>query len=168
MIAIAPRRFRTARQHHLQHRAIAGAERRVLGPGRRGDGEAGGVDHHIHVVAWQGEARHTAHIVDAYRHGPLARSDDGCQSALGADRRQLAFEHGLAAVAMVLAVVLLIIVAAEPAVMIFVIMLSYVLSGPIGLLLSWPRRRRLEKAIHKGHEELLQEHEPVLRGGDGS
>ncbi|ACD96213.1 CDP-diacylglycerol--serine O-phosphatidyltransferase [Trichlorobacter lovleyi] len=69
---------------------------------------------------------------------------------------------------LVLAVVLLIIVAAEPAVMIFVIMLSYVLSGPIGLLLSWPRRRRLEKAIHKGHEELLQEHEPVLRGGDGS
>jgi CDP-diacylglycerol---serine O-phosphatidyltransferase len=37
-------------------------------------------------------------------------------------------------VSLVLAVVLLIIVAAEPAVMVFVIMLSYVLSGPIGLV----------------------------------
>ena len=54
---------------------------------------------------------------------------------------------------LVLAVVLLIIIAAEPAVMMFIIMLCYVLSGPIGLLVGWPRRRRLEKAIHKGHEE---------------
>jgi len=67
---------------------------------------------------------------------------------------------------LVLAVVLLIIVAAEPAVMVFVIMLSYVLSGPIGQLLSWPRRRRLEKAIHKGHEE--SQHEPVVKAGDKS
>ncbi len=67
---------------------------------------------------------------------------------------------------LVLAVVLLIIIVAEPAIMMFVIMLSYVLSGPIGLLLSLPRRRRLEKAIHKGHEELL--HEPSSKAGDES
>lgn len=54
---------------------------------------------------------------------------------------------------LVLAVVLLIIVAAEPAIMMFVIMLAYVLSGPVGWLVTWPRRRRLEKAIHKGHEQ---------------
>lgn len=53
---------------------------------------------------------------------------------------------------LVLAVVLLIIVAAEPAVMVFVIMLCYVLSGPIGFLIGLPRRLRLEKAMHKGHE----------------
>jgi len=67
---------------------------------------------------------------------------------------------------LVLAVVLLIIIVAEPAVMMFVIMLSYVLSGPIGLLLSLPRRRRLEKAIHRGHEELL--HEAAATEGDES
>jgi len=67
---------------------------------------------------------------------------------------------------LVLAVVLLIIVAAEPAIMVFALMLCYVLSGPIGFLVTWPRRRRLEKAIHKGHEEFL--HEPsVSRKGDG-
>lgn len=55
---------------------------------------------------------------------------------------------------LVLAVVLLIIIAAEPAIMVFGLMLCYVLSGPVGFLLTWPRRRRLEKAIHKGHEEL--------------
>lgn len=60
---------------------------------------------------------------------------------------------------LVLAVVLLIIIAAEPAIMMFVVMLTYVLSGPLGFLFSWPRRRRLEKAIHKGHEELL--HQPA-------
>jgi CDP-diacylglycerol--serine O-phosphatidyltransferase len=54
---------------------------------------------------------------------------------------------------LVLAVVLLIIVAAEPAVMVFVIMLSYVLSGPIGFLIGLPRRMRLERAMHKAHEE---------------
>jgi len=45
----------------------------------------------------------------------------------------------------------LIIVAAEPAIMVFVLMLCYVLSGPLTALITWPRRRRLEKAIHKGH-----------------
>jgi CDP-diacylglycerol--serine O-phosphatidyltransferase len=54
---------------------------------------------------------------------------------------------------LVLAIVLLIIVAAKPAVMVFVIMLCYVLSGPLGLLIGLPRRRRLEKAIHKIHED---------------
>jgi len=53
---------------------------------------------------------------------------------------------------LVLAIVLLIIVAAEPAIMVFVLMLCYVLSGPLMALITLPRRRRLEKAIHKGHE----------------
>lgn len=53
---------------------------------------------------------------------------------------------------LLLAVVLLIVVAAEPAVMTFVIMLCYVVSGPLGFIVSLPRRRRLEKAVHKGHE----------------
>jgi CDP-diacylglycerol---serine O-phosphatidyltransferase len=53
---------------------------------------------------------------------------------------------------LLLAVALLIIVVAEPVVMTFVIMLCYVLSGPIAFVLTWPRRRRLEKAVHKGHE----------------
>jgi CDP-diacylglycerol--serine O-phosphatidyltransferase len=52
---------------------------------------------------------------------------------------------------LLLAVVLLIVVAAEPAVMTFAIMLCYVVSGPLGFIVSWPRRRRLEKAVHKGH-----------------
>jgi CDP-diacylglycerol---serine O-phosphatidyltransferase len=53
---------------------------------------------------------------------------------------------------LVLAIVLLIIVAAEPVLMTFSIMLIYALSGPLGFILTWPRRRRLEKAVHKGHE----------------
>ena len=52
---------------------------------------------------------------------------------------------------LVLAVVLLIIVATEPAIMLFVIMSCYVVSGPVGFLFSLPRRLRLERAIHKGH-----------------
>ncbi|MGD0586862.1 MAG: CDP-diacylglycerol--serine O-phosphatidyltransferase [Oryzomonas sp.] len=52
---------------------------------------------------------------------------------------------------LLLAVVLLIVVAAEPAAMTFTIMLCYVMSGPLGFVVSWPRRRRLEKAVHKGH-----------------
>lgn len=66
---------------------------------------------------------------------------------------------------LVLAVVLLIIVAAEPAIMVFALMLCYVLSGPVGFLVTWPRRRRLEKAIHKGHEEFL--HETPVKKEDG-
>ncbi len=52
---------------------------------------------------------------------------------------------------LVLAVVLLIIVATEPAVMVFALMSCYVLSGPVGFLVTLPRRLRLERAIHKGH-----------------
>lgn len=49
-------------------------------------------------------------------------------------------------------ILLLIVVAAEPVIMLFTIFLCYTLSGPIGFLCTWPRRRRLEKAVHKGHE----------------
>ncbi|MDR3580979.1 MAG: CDP-diacylglycerol--serine O-phosphatidyltransferase [Oryzomonas sp.] len=52
---------------------------------------------------------------------------------------------------LLLAVVLLIVAAAEPVVMTFAIMLCYVVSGPLGFIVGWPRRRRLEKAVHKGH-----------------
>jgi CDP-diacylglycerol--serine O-phosphatidyltransferase len=55
---------------------------------------------------------------------------------------------------LLLAVVLLIVVAAEPVVMIFSILLLYILSGPVAYVLTWPRRRRLEKAVHKGREAL--------------
>ncbi|MBP1729339.1 MAG: CDP-diacylglycerol/serine O-phosphatidyltransferase, partial [Deltaproteobacteria bacterium] len=50
---------------------------------------------------------------------------------------------------LVLAVLLLIIIAAEPAIMMFSLFVCYILSGPIAFLFAWPRRRRLEKAIHK-------------------
>ena len=53
---------------------------------------------------------------------------------------------------LVLAVLLLIIIAAEPAIMMFVLFICYVLSGPVAFVITWPRRRRLEKALHKGHE----------------
>lgn len=51
---------------------------------------------------------------------------------------------------LVLAIVLLIIVVAEPAIMVFTLMLCYVLSGPLTALFSWPRRRR-EKAEQNRH-----------------
>ena len=57
---------------------------------------------------------------------------------------------------LVLAVLLLIVIAAEPATMMFVLFVCYILSGPITFLVTWPRRRRLEKALHKGHEEMAQ------------
>lgn len=50
------------------------------------------------------------------------------------------------------AVILFIVVAAEPVMMLFSLFLLYTLSGPVGFLFSWPRRRRLEKAIHKRHD----------------
>lgn len=58
---------------------------------------------------------------------------------------------------LLLAVILLIVVVAEPVVMVFGIMLCYVLSGPLTFLLTWPRRRRLEKALRKGHDSLHQQ-----------
>lgn len=58
---------------------------------------------------------------------------------------------------LLLAVVLLIVVAAEPVVMTFAVMLLYILSGPVDFVVTWPRRRRLEKAVHKGREALSRE-----------
>jgi len=58
---------------------------------------------------------------------------------------------------LLLAVVLLIVVAAEPIVMTFAIMLIYTLSGPVDFVFTWPRRRRLEKAVHKGRETSNRE-----------
>ena len=58
---------------------------------------------------------------------------------------------------LLLAVVLLIVVAAEPVVMTFSVLLIYILSGPIDYVVTWPRRRRLEKAVHKGREALSRE-----------
>lgn len=55
---------------------------------------------------------------------------------------------------LLLAVVLLIVVAAEPVIMTFAVLLLYILSGPIGFVVTWPRRRRLEKAVHKRREAL--------------
>jgi len=50
---------------------------------------------------------------------------------------------------LVLAILLLIVIAAEPIVMLFVIFLCYTFSGIIGFIMSWPRRRRLERVLHK-------------------
>ncbi len=58
---------------------------------------------------------------------------------------------------LLLAVVLLIVIAAEPVVMTFSVLLLYILSGPIDYVVTWPRRRRLEKAVHKGREALNRE-----------
>ncbi|MFZ4858753.1 MAG: CDP-diacylglycerol--serine O-phosphatidyltransferase [Desulfuromonadaceae bacterium] len=60
---------------------------------------------------------------------------------------------------LLLAVVLLIVVVSEPVVMTFSILLLYILSGPIDYIISWPRRRRLEKAVHKRREALHRESE---------
>jgi CDP-diacylglycerol--serine O-phosphatidyltransferase len=53
---------------------------------------------------------------------------------------------------LVLAVILLIVIASEPVPMLFILFICYVFSGPIGFILTLPRRRRLEKAMHKAHE----------------
>jgi CDP-diacylglycerol--serine O-phosphatidyltransferase len=58
---------------------------------------------------------------------------------------------------LLLAVVLLIVVVSEPVVMTFSILLMYTLSGPVEYIISWPRRRRLEKAVHKRREALNRE-----------
>jgi CDP-diacylglycerol--serine O-phosphatidyltransferase len=58
---------------------------------------------------------------------------------------------------LLLAVVLLIVVAAEPAIMTFAVLLLYILSGPLAYVITWPRRRRLEKAVHKGREAVNRE-----------
>jgi CDP-diacylglycerol---serine O-phosphatidyltransferase len=53
---------------------------------------------------------------------------------------------------LVFAVILLIVIAAEPVLMLFVLFMCYTISGPVGYIMTLPRRRRLEKAIHKAHE----------------
>lgn len=53
---------------------------------------------------------------------------------------------------LVLAVLLFIVIAAEPVLMLFILFTCYILSGPIAFIVTWPRRKRLEKAIHKGYE----------------
>ena len=58
---------------------------------------------------------------------------------------------------LLLAVVLFIVIAAEPVVMTFAVLLVYILSGPIDYIVTWPRRRRLEKAVHKGREAFSRE-----------
>lgn len=58
---------------------------------------------------------------------------------------------------LLLAVVLLIVVVAEPVVMTFSVLLLYILSGPVGYIITWPRRRRLEKAVHRGREGFTKE-----------
>jgi CDP-diacylglycerol--serine O-phosphatidyltransferase len=50
---------------------------------------------------------------------------------------------------LVLAILLLIIIAAEPVVMLFVVFIVYICSGPLGFFMSYPRRRRLERALRK-------------------
>ena len=55
---------------------------------------------------------------------------------------------------LVLTVLLLIVIAAEPVIMLFVLILCYALSGPLAFIMTYPRRRRLERAVHKGHEAI--------------
>jgi CDP-diacylglycerol--serine O-phosphatidyltransferase len=52
---------------------------------------------------------------------------------------------------LVLAILLLIVIAAEPVIMLFSVFTLYIVSGPVGFLLTYPRRRRLEKALRKGN-----------------
>jgi CDP-diacylglycerol---serine O-phosphatidyltransferase len=53
---------------------------------------------------------------------------------------------------LVLAVILLIVIASEPVPMLFILFLCYIFSGPVAFFITLPRRRRLERAMHKGHE----------------
>jgi CDP-diacylglycerol--serine O-phosphatidyltransferase len=53
---------------------------------------------------------------------------------------------------LVVAVLLFVVIAAEPVLMLFLLFVCYVLSGPVGFIVTYPRRRRLEKALHKGHD----------------
>lgn len=53
---------------------------------------------------------------------------------------------------LVAAVLLFVVIAAEPQLMLFLLFICYVLSGPIAFLITYPRRRRLEKAVHRAHD----------------
>jgi CDP-diacylglycerol--serine O-phosphatidyltransferase len=57
---------------------------------------------------------------------------------------------------LVLAILLLIIIAARPVEMLFVFFICYMFSGPVTFFLTYPRRRRLEKAFHKSAEKPHQ------------
>jgi len=50
---------------------------------------------------------------------------------------------------LVLAVLLLIIIAAKPVIMLFVLFFCYISSGPVAYILTYPRRLRLKRALHK-------------------
>jgi CDP-diacylglycerol--serine O-phosphatidyltransferase len=50
---------------------------------------------------------------------------------------------------LVLAVLMLIVIAAEPVLMLFILFMIYIFSGPVGFIMTYPRRRRLEKALRK-------------------
>jgi len=52
---------------------------------------------------------------------------------------------------LVLAILLLIIIAARPVEMLFILFICYMFSGPVAFFLTYPRRRRLEKALQKRH-----------------
>ncbi|MRR33129.1 CDP-diacylglycerol--serine O-phosphatidyltransferase [bacterium] len=53
---------------------------------------------------------------------------------------------------LVLAILLLIVIAAEPVLMLFLLFICYIFSGPLGFIMTYPRRRRLEKALHKAQK----------------
>jgi CDP-diacylglycerol--serine O-phosphatidyltransferase len=54
---------------------------------------------------------------------------------------------------LVLIILLLVIIAAEPVVMLFALFIIYMFSGPVSFFLTYPRRRRLEKALQKSAEK---------------
>lgn len=53
---------------------------------------------------------------------------------------------------LVVAILLFVVIAAAPVRMFFILFLCYVFSGPLAFLFTYPRRRRLEKAVQKGHD----------------
>lgn len=58
---------------------------------------------------------------------------------------------------LVLLILLLIIIAARPVEMLFILFMLYLFSGPVSFLLTYPRRRRLEKALQKGHGNAVSQ-----------
>jgi len=54
---------------------------------------------------------------------------------------------------LVLIILLLVIIAAEPVVILFALFIIYMFSGPVSFFLTYPRRRRLEKALQKSAEK---------------
>jgi CDP-diacylglycerol--serine O-phosphatidyltransferase len=58
---------------------------------------------------------------------------------------------------LVLAVLLICVIAAKPVEMLFIMFICYIFSGPVGYVMTYPRRRRLEKALHKGQKKNTDE-----------